>query len=70
MNAPANIVGLIGWIPVERSMPDDDETVPLYAPTASEPVWPGYRDGDVWRWADTFEAHGVTHWTAMPEGPK
>jgi hypothetical protein len=69
MNARANIVGLLGWIPVERELPDDEETVLLYSPEASEPVWPGFRDGDVWRWADATEAHGVTHWAPMPAGP-
>lgn len=65
----------IDWIDVTQAMPDADQTVLLYAPGASEPVWPGYYDeenpsGPLWRYADTIEAPGVTHWAPMPAGPR
>jgi len=61
------------WHPVDEQLPDDEITVLLLAPTADEPVWPGYRDGDDWRWVDgSIVADGsivrvpVTHSTYMP----
>ncbi len=64
MNIPETII----WKPVKEK-PDAEITVLLYAPNASEPVWPGYYD-DQWRWADGTPARGVTHWADFPGGPK
>jgi hypothetical protein len=51
-------------------MPDDDETVLVFAPTADDPVWLGFHDGaDGWRYVDASLAPGVTCWAPMPEGP-
>lgn len=71
MGAPTEILaGVLVWISVDEHMPDDDQTVLVYAPKSSEPVWLAYHDGDIWRYIDGTEAHEVTHWLPMPEGPK
>lgn len=70
MSAPPEIsAGVIAWVRASEYLPDDDETVLLYAPDASDPVWLGYRDADVWRYVDGMEAAGVTHWVPLPGGP-
>jgi len=56
------------WRPVAEP-PDSDTTVLLFDPAASEPVWPGYFDGDVWRTAEGMPAT-PTLWSEMPGGPK
>jgi len=58
----------ITWIPVVKQLPDDDTTVLLYHPDASEPVWPGYRDGRRWKTAEGLIIV-PTRWAEMPEGP-
>lgn len=71
MSARDNVVSLLDWAPVSRAMPDDDETVLVYAPEADPQVWPGYHDGDDgWRYAEGTLAPGVTHWAPMPAGPQ
>jgi hypothetical protein len=58
------------WNPVTERLPDDDTMVLL---TLSDgEVWPGYRDGDVWRYvtADIIESEQVTDWMHMPPAPK
>lgn len=55
------------WKPVAEP-PDSDTTVLLFDPTASEPVWPGYLDGDVWRTAEGMPASPAL-WTDLPKGP-
>ena len=61
----------VQWIPVSDRLPDDELTVLVFMPHASEQVWLGfYADGN-WRCADGFYmAHPVTHWAEMPEGPQ
>lgn len=54
----------ITWHPV-TSPPDSDTTV-LLDPEDGE-VWPGYLDGDQWRWADGMPA-SPTRWAHMPTG--
>lgn len=49
-------------------LPDVDVTFQLYDPAASEPVWPGYYDGEQWRYADGMPAT-PTHYADMPRGP-
>jgi hypothetical protein len=57
------------WTPVANQLPDSDTTILLFDENASEPVWPGYLDGNMWRYIDGMPAQ-PTHWTEMPEGPK
>ncbi|WP_194720784.1 DUF551 domain-containing protein [Noviherbaspirillum malthae] len=57
------------WTMVSERMPDSDMTVMLFDPTSDEPVWPGYHDGEAWKFADGMPAN-PTHWAEMPEGPK
>ncbi len=60
----------VDWIPVDKTMPDDDETV-LIALDDGE-VWTGYHDGDEgWKYVsgDTMSAK-VTHWMQLPDPPK
>ncbi len=49
-------------------VPDADETVWLFDPTASEPVWPGYWDGQDWYFANGTPA-APTHFALFPHGP-
>lgn len=57
----------ITWKPVAEA-PDSDITVLLFDSAASEPVWPGYLDGDVWRTAEGMPA-ALTQWSDLPKGP-
>lgn len=59
---------IIEWVPIAESRPDSDTTVLLFDCELNEPVWPGYLDGDVWRYADGMPAD-PTHWADMPGGP-
>ena len=58
------------WISVEESLPDADISVMTYAPDSSDPVWPGFHDGEAW-----YSICGlpiimhVTHWRDFPEPP-
>jgi hypothetical protein len=61
------ITEVLTWNPVAEP-PDSDTTVLLFDPAASEPVWPGYLDGDVWRTAEGMPAN-PSHWTDLPKGP-
>jgi hypothetical protein len=55
------------WTPVAK-LPDSDVTLQLYDPEASEPVWPGYFDGERWRYIDGMPAT-PTHYADMLHGP-
>lgn len=59
---------LTWWTPAER-MPDADVTVMVEVsdPDASEPVWPGWFDGEVWHDALGDEVT-VIRWADMPKG--
>ena len=59
---------LLTWKPVAEP-PDSDTTVLLFDPSASEPVWLGYLDGDTWRFVDGMPA-APTCWTDLPRGPQ
>lgn len=61
----------IQWIPLASSYPDADITVLVHCPGATDPVWLGFFDGEIWRdvGADPMD-HEVTHWADLPEGPK
>lgn len=58
----------ITWILISSMLPDSDKLVWLFDSQASEPVWPGYLDGSIWRYADGVLAN-PTHWAEFPLGP-
>ena len=62
----------IEWIACADDLPDDSETVLVYAPgDDSEPVMAGYLENDEWCDASAFPVLAkVTHWCRMPGGPK
>lgn len=57
------------WTDAAAALPDDD-TLVLIALADSE-VWPGYRDGDIWRYVDAMpiRSERVTHWMPLPAAP-
>lgn len=60
---------IVNRTPVDQCLPDED-TLVLVALDDTE-VWPGWRDGDIWRYLDAVpitDAH-VTHWMHMPPAP-
>ena len=57
------------WRECADELPDTDETVLISSPTADEPVWLGFHDGDRWRNVDGQISPEVTHWAPMPEPP-
>jgi hypothetical protein len=59
---------IAGWVPV-IDVPDVDTIVLLYHAEESEPVWPGYFDGEQWRSAEGRSVE-PTHWAEMPSGPE
>lgn len=62
------ITETLTWKPVAEP-PDSDTTVLLFDSAASEPVWLGYLDGEIWRFVDGMPAT-PTHWSEVPGGPK
>lgn len=58
------------WIDPVAALPDDDTLVLLAL--NDDDVWPGYRDGDTWRYVDAMPITGerVTHWMPMPAAPQ
>lgn len=59
----------VDWQPVAGALPDDS-TLVLIA-LNDDDVWTGYRDGDIWRYADAMPivSERVTHWARMPDPP-
>jgi hypothetical protein len=59
-----------GWTSVPERLPDDDTLVLLAL--SDEEVWPGVRDGDIWRYADAtpIESALVVAWMDLPAAPK
>lgn len=57
----------VDWI-VACELPDAETIVLLHHPDESEPVWPGYWDGEFWRSAEGKLVE-PTHWAEMPAGP-
>lgn len=57
------------WTAVEDRLPDDSLLVLLAL--NDDDVWPGYRDGDIWRYVDAMPITGerVTDWMPMPAPP-
>lgn len=58
------------WTPITERLPDDDTLVLLAL--SDEEVWPGFRDGEVWRYVDAtpIESALVTDWMDLPAAPK
>jgi hypothetical protein len=58
------------WVNVAHQLPDDDTLVLLAL--NDDDVWPGYRDGDAWRYVDAMPitTERVTHWMHMPAAPR
>lgn len=56
------------WVAIADRLPDADLSVMLALDDGE--VWPGYLDGDTWRYvtADPIGAR-VTHWMDFPEPP-
>lgn len=59
----------VSWTDAAVALPDDDTLVLLAL--NDDDVWPGYRDGDTWRYVDAMPItdERVTHWTHMPPAP-
>ena len=62
-----------GWIACADRLPDDDLTVLVFLPGASEPVWLGFYSNEYWYHFDSdlleSEKMAVTHWMPLPQGP-
>jgi hypothetical protein len=58
----------LDWTDAATALPDDDTLVLMAIDGES---WPGYRDGDIWRYSDAMPITGerVTHWMHMPPAP-
>jgi len=60
----------IQWIPVEKSLPDDESTV-LICVGKDREIWFGFLDAGIWVNSDASYVIGrVTHWALPPEGPR
>jgi hypothetical protein len=57
------------WIDAAIALPDADTLVLLAL--NDDDVWPGYLDGDIWRYVDAMPitSERVTHWMHLPTGP-
>lgn len=55
--------------PVAKGLPDDELLV--LVGLSHDEVWPGFQDGETWRYADAtpIESSTVTHWTNLPPAP-
>ncbi len=58
------------WADVATALPDADTLVLLSL--NDDDVWPGFLDGDTWRYPDAMPITGerVTHWMSMPAPPR
>ena len=58
------------WTAVADRLPDDGILVLLAF--SDEEVWPGFRDGAAWRYADAMPVASaqVTDWMHLPAAPK
>lgn len=64
-----DITRTVEWIAPTSALPDDDALVLLAL--NDDDVWPGYRDGDIWRYIDAMPitTERVTHWMPLPAPP-
>lgn len=61
---------LICWHNATDELPDAEATVLVRTlDERSDPVWPGYLDGEQWRHADGCPLDDVIFWADMPGGP-
>ena len=55
----------------QTGTPDSCQTVLIFSPSADSPIFMGYFDDDEWHGIYEHQIGGkVTHWAALPEGPK
>lgn len=68
--APAGVCEVIHWRDAKTDPPDDETTVLIQMPGASEPVWMGYREDGRWYVIDGWEPsdYPVTRWAELPMG--
>lgn len=57
------------WRAAGEELPDDELTVLVATPDGNEPVFLGYKDGEIWR-SVNGELIEVSHWMPLPEPPK
>jgi len=70
MKSITSICETIHWIDCTDEMPPVCDTVLIYAPNVSEPVFLGYTDRGQWRDTEATPVFGiVTHWAHLPAGP-
>lgn len=57
------------WTPVTKQLPDDGLLVVIAL--NDDDVWTGFRDGEIWRYADGMPvtSERVTDWMRMPAPP-
>jgi len=57
------------WTPVAKQLPDDGLLVVIAL--NDDDVWTGFRDGEIWRYADGMPVinERVTDWMRMPSPP-
>jgi len=57
------------WTDTAAALPDADTLVLLAL--NDDDVWPGYLDGDTWRYVDAMPitSERVTHWMPLPVPP-
>ena len=62
---------IVRWNRIEDGLPDADTDVLIHTPESpSEPVWPAFWDGEIWRYASADPCtYRVTHWTDMLTPP-
>lgn len=63
-----NLVESVLWRDASEQLPDSDQAVLVCAPTADEPVWLGYHDGEAWIDVNGETLPPVTHWAHLPCG--
>ena len=61
----------IMWADANKTLPDDNTTILLFAPTFDEPVWIGYHEDENWYVADgnAMPPGSITYWANLPYGP-
>ena len=69
MNTTSNTKIAVSWKPAADGLPDDSLLVLISL--NDDDVWTGFRDGDIWRYADgmPIAVERVTHWAHMPDPP-
>ena len=61
----------IDWVFISEDYPDEDITVLLFVPDASEPVWFGFCEDGEFYWASGSPVkEKVVAFAVVPQGPK